>query len=386
MTHLTPDSQHILICTVPAYGHSYQIAFLARDLIAQGYRITIATTEKFESLFTPCASVEILYYPSTISFPDTFSSNGLAILREFNALTRAFKHTSWGDTVNPDYVLYDIHAQWGRVYADKKNIRSYSYDVTFMYDTVSLLYAFWKFPSFRKNIFASFLLGYQLRNEGSIFQKQIKGTEHFLLGPSSLFLIRHTQSIGPIGLDFKNTSLTELSKTNTIYVSLGTVYVHQETLRTIMKGIEEYLIENNDTQTQIVVSAGIYAEQLARDFVHDVRYTIHQHINQRAALAKSFLFITHAGPNSVWESISARVPMLAIPQAHDQFPTAAWITNHGIGLALDPSHLTTERITASIHRIKKNQKHHLSRLDILADTMSTYAGTSALLPYITKNQ
>lgn len=52
---------------------------------------------------------------------------------------------------------------------------------------------------------------------------------------------------------------------------------------------------------------------------------------QREVLREASLFITHGGLSSVREAIWESVPMLAVPQAHDQHGVSARIVHHGLG-------------------------------------------------------
>lgn len=65
----------------------------------------------------------------------------------------------------------------------------------------------------------------------------------------------------------------------------------------------------------------------------DLPPTVHRLLwaPQREVLREASLFITHAGLGSCREAIWDGVPMLAVPQAHDQHGVAARIVYHGLG-------------------------------------------------------
>lgn len=58
---------------------------------------------------------------------------------------------------------------------------------------------------------------------------------------------------------------------------------------------------------------------------------VHEFIPAREVLTRASVHITHAGCNSVHESLLAGVPMLCIPQGFDQFPLAARVEVLGAG-------------------------------------------------------
>jgi MGT family glycosyltransferase len=66
---------------------------------------------------------------------------------------------------------------------------------------------------------------------------------------------------------------------------------------------------------------------------HEIPPTVHtvRWAPQREVLREADLFITHAGLSSCREAIWEGVPMLAVPQAHDQHGVAARIAYHGLG-------------------------------------------------------
>lgn len=75
---------------------------------------------------------------------------------------------------------------------------------------------------------------------------------------------------------------------------------------------------------------------------------------QLELLARATLTITHAGLNTVMQSLRFGVPMVAIPLAHDQPATAARIVYSGTGEVIPRRWLSVERLTASIYSVLNN--------------------------------
>ncbi len=71
-------------------------------------------------------------------------------------------------------------------------------------------------------------------------------------------------------------------------------------------------------------------------------------------LARATLTITHAGLNTVMQSLLFGVPMIAIPLTHDQPATAARVAYSGTGEVIHSRGLSVERLTASISRVLEN--------------------------------
>lgn len=68
-------------------------------------------------------------------------------------------------------------------------------------------------------------------------------------------------------------------------------------------------------------------------------------------LKRAALCITHAGLNTVLESLGQGVPMVAIPIGYDQPGTAARIAHHSVGEFLELEDLTVERLQGLIQKV-----------------------------------
>jgi MGT family glycosyltransferase len=72
---------------------------------------------------------------------------------------------------------------------------------------------------------------------------------------------------------------------------------------------------------------------------------------QLELLKRAHLCITHAGANTVLESLAAGVPMIAIPIGFDQPGMAARVAYHGVGEFLAEEDLTSDKLKALITTI-----------------------------------
>ncbi|MCB8838728.1 glycosyltransferase [Aurantimonas sp. VKM B-3413] len=72
---------------------------------------------------------------------------------------------------------------------------------------------------------------------------------------------------------------------------------------------------------------------------------------QRTILAQASVCVTHAGLNTVLDSLEAGVPMLAIPMAFDQPGIAARIVYHGVGERVPRVALSEAKIRACLERL-----------------------------------
>lgn len=104
-----------------------------------------------------------------------------------------------------------------------------------------------------------------------------------------------------------------------------------------------------DRNLQLVIAAGSRVEDV-KNAVGD-RALVIAEAPQRALLARASLFVTHAGPASVRESVLCGVPMVAYPMTFDQKGTAARVAFHGLGLTAAPRSATAESASELIRRV-----------------------------------
>jgi MGT family glycosyltransferase len=76
--------------------------------------------------------------------------------------------------------------------------------------------------------------------------------------------------------------------------------------------------------------------------------TFHEFVDARRVLARSSVHVTHAGCNSVHESLLSGVPMVCLPQAFDQFELAQRVEMLGAGLICEQ---TPDQIRAAVRSV-----------------------------------
>lgn len=142
-----------------------------------------------------------------------------------------------------------------------------------------------------------------------------------------------------------------------IYASLGTL---QNRLLWLFEAIAA-ACENLDTQLVIALGGGTSPESLpplpGSPLV--VGYAPQLDLLQKAALT-----ITHAGMNTVLESLSNGVPMVAIPITNDQPGVATRIAWTGTGAVLSPKRLTVSKLRRKIRQVltQSSYRHNALRL------------------------
>ncbi len=134
-----------------------------------------------------------------------------------------------------------------------------------------------------------------------------------------------------------------------VYASLGTL---QNGSEAIFKTIAQ-ACDGLGVQLVLSLGGGLDPERLATlpgDPIV-VAYAPQLEIIKRATLV-----ITHAGLNTVLESLAAGVPMVALPQANDQPGVASRVAAAGAGLVVTSRKLNVARLREAVKRVLRDPK------------------------------
>lgn len=142
-----------------------------------------------------------------------------------------------------------------------------------------------------------------------------------------------------------------------VYASLGTMQNGSEAIfRTIAKACAGL-----GAQLVISLGGGLDAERLG-PLAGDplvVRYAPQLEIVKRAALV-----ITHAGLNTVLESLAEGVPLVCIPLGNDQPGVAARVAAKGAGVVVPRARLNAVRLRAAVRRVLEDERLRESALGL----------------------
>jgi zeaxanthin glucosyltransferase len=135
-----------------------------------------------------------------------------------------------------------------------------------------------------------------------------------------------------------------------IYASLGTL---QNGAEAIFKTIAD-ACAGLDAQLLISLGGGLDPARLGKlaDDPLVVRFAPQLEILKRAALV-----ITHAGLNTVLESLSEGVPMVAVPLGNDQPGVAARVEARGAGVVVPRRRLNTVRLRKAVILVLQENKY-----------------------------
>jgi MGT family glycosyltransferase len=130
-----------------------------------------------------------------------------------------------------------------------------------------------------------------------------------------------------------------------VYVSMGTL---QNGLTDIFRSITQAAAGFKELQFVLAVGSQLDPKQLGGV---PANVLVVNHAPQIEILKRSSLCITHAGLNTVLESLASGVPMVAIPITNDQPGVAARIANKNVGVVISPDEATPENLGTAIKRV-----------------------------------
>jgi MGT family glycosyltransferase len=132
-----------------------------------------------------------------------------------------------------------------------------------------------------------------------------------------------------------------------IYASLGTLVNGMEH---VYKAILEAVGKLPEIQVALSVGKNVHLDSIGP--IPSNVIVVHT-APQLDLLKRATLCITHAGLNTVLESLGQGVPMVAIPIGYDQPGVAARIAHHGVGEFLEVEDLTADRLQGLIEQVLK---------------------------------
>lgn len=164
-----------------------------------------------------------------------------------------------------------------------------------------------------------------------------------------------------------------------IYVSLGTEFNNQNGVyRVILQAMQ-------GMDVTLVVSVGKNIADLEVVSLQELNPTavVVRSAPQLEILQRASAFITHAGMNSMLESLMYGVPTVAIPITADQPGIAARIRRAGVGEMITPSQLTKERLREMLTLVMNEPSYRLN-LKKFQDWIAAHPGVALAADEIEK--
>ncbi|MEV6344366.1 macrolide family glycosyltransferase [Actinoplanes sp. NPDC051851] len=343
---------HIAMVSIPAHGHVNPSLEIIRTLAARGHRVTYANAASFAGVVEGTGA-ELRPYASKLPTTDDvwtddpieqltlFLDDAIAMLPQLRALYTDDR---------PDLFLYDIAGAPARLLGEQWGIPAVQLSSTFVawdgyeQETAPMVAALRADPR-GADYYARFEKW--LAENGSPVTDSIafqgRPTRSLALIPRALQ--PHADRVDPAVYTFVGPALGDRAHQGSwtrpagadrvLLVSLGSAFTRQaEFYRrclTAFAGLPGW---------HIVLQIGKHVSPCDLGPV-PANVEVHPWIPQLAVLERADAFVTHAGMGGSSEGLYCGVPMIAVPQAADQFANAAQLSALGVARVVDPATVTT---------------------------------------------
>lgn len=347
----------IVFFCIPAFGHTNPTLQVVKELISQGHQVIYYSynllKEKIENTGAKFISCDDYDMEQKLSKEDTSKlGSDLAFSTKIlvdTTLALDEKVCTEMKQIQPDCIVADSMAIWGKFIALKLGIPFVSSTTTFAFNQHSAKIMKQSFGQVVKMIISMGKIqkeiirlqnkGYPVNNVLDIIQNDENTNTIVYTSPefqpeSKTFSDKY-EFVGPSIIPAKS----EITKNRKylIYVSMGTVINKQE--KFFMNFIKAF---QNKEDFQVIISTGKainiedfiqnYEKKSKSQFPQNIQ--MEQTVDQIAVLSKTDVFVSHCGMNSVNESLFYKVPLVMIPQTTEQKGVANRVNQVGAGIFL----------------------------------------------------
>lgn len=402
----------VIFFGTPAYGHFNPTIAVVKELIARGEEVIYYSTPEFRHIIASMGAEfrDYLLPPppeSKNNYDSPADQNRKENLFDINKLIERYsiKINSYFEflidnpklnlrktiaALSPDYIIHDSLAYWGKILAGQLGIPAISSITLFAYcDQVFDTYAglviqdlLWMSDSYLVNppetrrilksaaqkigdlyhiddfdfIDVNFSLealnivytSKEFQWFGELFDSSFK-----FVGPS----LCPRDDPGKFPLD-------QLKCNNLIFISLGSFY-------TDLSFYQKCFAAFAATDRQVVLNIGNtnieHLGKIPNNFI------VKNFVPQLEILRHAALFITPGGMNSVNESLYFNVPLIVIPQVHDQYLVAKRVAELGVGINIENVKFQARDLAEAVETIFSNESYRV-RCTIIGESLRTAGG------------
>lgn len=340
-------SKIVFFC-IPAHGHTNPTLGVVRELVRRGHQVKYYSYEPFRTVieavgadFVPCDA-----YDAQLGLT---AKDGERIGKDLAFSTHVLVETTLAlnDMVcrdmaawQPDCIVADSMAAWGKAVALKLGIPFVSSTTTFAFNQESakimkqsfreLLAFFAAMPKINKDVRRLQATGYPVKSVLDLIQND--QNTHTIVYTSPEFqpcADSFSDKYAFVGPSVRP-AREQVTKTHDklVYVSMGTVV--NDRLALYRNCIAALAGED----VQLILSVGEQVDIAALGPLPE-NVSVYPKVDQIAVLEKADAFLSHCGMNSASESLYFGVPLLCYPQTKEQGGVAARVTALGAGLMLE---------------------------------------------------
>ncbi len=347
---------HVLMVTVGAHGHVNPHLPVLAELVERGHRVTVAVPASFAEIAASSGATPLVYESG---LPDetrgekwpTDPIEGMSVFVE-DAVTVLPQLEAALTDDRPDVVLYDIGGYPGRALATRWGIPVIQLSPTmvawegFEQDMAAAL-DLGDSPAFQRylELFSGWLTSIGIDED----PKRFGGRPPRCIALIPRAMQPHADRVDESVYTFVGPALDRrphqgdwpASAEPLVLVSLGSAYTDQP--RFYRACVEAFA----PLGWRVVISIGAHTDPADIGEV-PANVELHRWVPQLAVLGRAGAFVTHAGMGGCSEGLYQGVPMIAVPQAVDQFGNAALLEQLGVGRHVPMEEATPQRLRAAL--------------------------------------
>ena len=359
-------SKIVFFC-IPAHGHTNPTLGVVRELVRRGHQVKYYSYEPFRAVieaagadFVPCDA-----YDAQLGLTP---KDGERIGKDLAFSTHVLVETTLAlnDMVcrdmaawQPDCIVADSMAAWGKAVALKLGIPFVSSTTTFAFNQESakimkqsfreLLAFFAAMPKINRDVRRLQATGYPVKSVLDLIQND--QNTHTIVYTSPEFqpcAESFSDKYAFVGPSVRP-AREQVTKTHEklVYVSMGTVVNDRLAL------YHNCIAALAGEDVQVILSVGEQVDIAALGPLPE-NVSVYPQVDQIAVLEKADAFLSHCGMNSASESLYFGVPLLCCPQTREQGGVAARVTALGAGIMLENPSVSC--IKAAVKRLLSDTK------------------------------
>jgi MGT family glycosyltransferase len=357
---------------IPTYGHVNPTLAIVQELVRRGHNVSYYLTEEFRDVIQATGAVFQPYLSEQEAVLKMSSSAKGAEGPSRSAMMFIFKDKRSVppqiiDRVRaeqPDVVVYDFMCPWARPVIDQIGVPAVITRATYAsnehYNFIDHLWTgLQTMPAGRglrakmeavmaeegtspedPNNFLFSLFAYAEEFNIMFLPRDFQPAgetfdDRFLfIGPS--ISVRHEASDFPFDRLSNDRPL--------LYISLGSIATNQPEF------YKQCFAAFAEQPWQVVLSIGKQVDPITLGAIPE-NFLLSSYVPQLEILTRTHLFITHAGTNSIMESMYFGVPMVMIPQQPEQQAHAQRVVDLGLGVILNQEDVTPDTLREAVETV-----------------------------------
>lgn len=367
-------SKIVFFC-IPAHGHTNPTLGVVKELIARGHEVTYYSYEPFREKISSTGA--------TFVACDEFDAeqkvdpkDAVKVGKDLAFSTRLLVDTTLAlndsvckemERLQPDCIVADSMAVWGKAVALKMGIPFVSSTTTFAFNQHSakilkqsigeLFGMIFSMGKINKDIKRLQDAGFPVKSVLDLIQSD-ENTETVVYTSPQFQPCSETfnEKYAFVGPSVRRTeSVITKEREKLVYISLGTV------INDNVKFFKNCIKAFKDTDYQVIISVGnlVDMKELGEK---PANISVHEHVDQIAVLQQADVFLSHCGMNSVNESLYYEVPLVTYPQTSEQGGVATRVEMLGAGERLLKAN--PETIRETVERVLENASYKESAKEI----------------------